>query len=313
MARTEPLTDSSVSLLVDCRNLLGESATWCEQSRALYWTDIEGARLWRYDAGNGLHKSWSMPKRLACIALTGDPDVLLLGLETCLSFFNVRTLAFQHIVDVEPELPTRINDGRCDRTGAFVFGMKDEGGDVAPRQIGSFYRLNHDLTLERLSLPAAAIANSISFSPDGARMYFCDSPTREIKVCDYGADGKPCNERPFVRLGGGLGEPDGSCVDCDGGVWNAQWGAGCVVRYDSTGAETDRVHVPVGLPTCVALDGNGRLYVTSARSENEGAEVEPGISGGVFIAQTARAGLVEPRFPFTVRTCPNPPTPLTPF
>ncbi|MBY4771081.1 SMP-30/gluconolactonase/LRE family protein [Burkholderia ambifaria] len=286
----------AAALLVDSRNTLGEGATWCDATRSLYWTDIEGARLWRCRAnGSGLVQ-WPMPERLACFALTNAPDVLLVGLATHLAFFDLRSGAFTRIVDVEPDLPTRLNDGRCDPFGAFVFGMKDEGGDP-PRAVGGFYRLNPDLTLERLALPAAAIANSIAFSPDGTKMTFCDSMVREILVCDYSSDGDVANVRPFARLTDAAGDPDGSTMDRDGGLWNAQWGGRRVVRYGPDGVETDRVAVPTAQPSCVALDGEGRLYVTSARvGLSDDALVGDADAGGLFVAQTRYAGLPTARF-----------------
>ncbi|AOK63146.1 gluconolaconase [Burkholderia ubonensis] len=283
------------TLLVDSRNTLGEGATWCDATGTLYWVDIEGARLWRCRADGTGAASWPMPERLACFALTDAPDVLLVGLATHLAFFDLRTETFTRIVDVEPELPTRLNDGRCDPHGAFVFGMKDEGGEP-PRAVGGFYRLNADLTLERLALPPAAIANSIAFSPDGSKMYFCDSLVREILVCDYGRAGTS-GVRSFARLTDANGDPDGSAVDGDGGLWNAQWGGRRVVRYGPDGVETERIAVPTAQPSCVALDDEGRLYVTSARvGLDDDALAGDAHAGGVFVTQTRHAGLPTARF-----------------
>ncbi|MEK6353253.1 MAG: SMP-30/gluconolactonase/LRE family protein [Burkholderia cenocepacia] len=294
MQQIHPATQAT--LLADSRNTLGEGATWCDRTHALYWTDIEGARLWRCRADGSEPAQWPMPERLACFALTQDPDVLLVGLATHLAFFDLRSGAFTRIVDVEPDLSTRLNDGRCDPFGAFVFGMKDEGGEP-PRAVGGFYRLNPGLTLERLALPAAAIANSIAFSPDGSKMYFCDSLVREILVCDYRAGADVANVRSFARLTDADGDPDGSTMDRDGGLWNAQWGGRRVVRYGPDGVETDRVAVPTAQPSCVAIDGEGRLYVTSARvGLSDDALAGDAYAGGVFVAQTRYAGLPTARF-----------------
>jgi sugar lactone lactonase YvrE len=135
MQQTHP--GAAAQLLVDSRNTLGEGATWCDATHALYWTDIEGARLWRCRADGSELAQWPMPERLACFALTQEPDVLLVGLATHLAFFDLRSGTFTRIVDVEPDLPTRLNDGRCDPFGAFVFGMKDEGGEPRARSAGS--------------------------------------------------------------------------------------------------------------------------------------------------------------------------------
>ncbi|HTR05391.1 MAG TPA: SMP-30/gluconolactonase/LRE family protein [Paraburkholderia sp.] len=290
-------SDVVAELLVDSKCELGEGATWCARSGRLYWTDIEGKRLARYDARDGKHVTWEMPERLACFALCEDERTLLLGLASRLAFFDLETGAIETIVEVEPGVPTRLNDGRCDRLGRFVFGTKYEG---SPRQaIGGFYRLNHDLTLERLPLPAPAISNSIAFSPDGATMYYCDSPTREIRACDYGADGTIANQRTFVTLADDTGVPDGSTVDAEGGLWNAQWGGARVVRYGADGREMERVKIPTAQPSCVTLGGAllDTLYVTSAREEMDEATLarEPQ-AGGVFAVRVGRRGLEEPRF-----------------
>ncbi|WP_025602245.1 SMP-30/gluconolactonase/LRE family protein [Burkholderia sp. WSM2230] len=285
------------ALLVDSKCTLGEGATWCAKTGRFYWTDIEGARLWRYDPRDGRSTSWKMPERLATFALCADPHYLLLGLASHLAFFDLATGETLHIVDVEPALNTRVNDGRCDRQGRFVFGTKDEGSPL--QAIGGFYRLNRDLTLERLPLPAPVISNSIAFSPDGATMYYCDSPTREIRACDYLADGGIFNDRIFTRLTDASGEPDGSTVDRDGGLWNAQWGGGRIVRYGVDGVETERVEVPTVQPSCVALGGAqlGTLYITSARVGLDAAALAgDSRAGGVFIATPARRGLAEPVF-----------------
>src|SRR6201996_576432 len=253
------------ALAIDAKCALGEGATWCSRSNRFYWVDIEGARLWRYDPRDASSTSWTMPERLATFALCADPHYLLLGLASRLAFFDLATGEIESIVEVEPGMNTRVNDGRCDRQGRFVFGTKDEASPV--QAIGGFYRLNHDLSLERLALPSPAISNSIAFSPDGATMYFCDSPTLEIRACDYNADGSVSNERLFVKLTDKTGEPDGSTVDSEGGLWNAQWGGRRVVRYDANGVETERIGVPTAQPSCVALGGAqlDTLYVTSAR------------------------------------------------
>ena len=78
------------------------------------------------------------------------------------------------IVPVEPHHPdTRINDGRCDAQGRFVFGMFNAARGAPP--ISHFYRVTADLQIETLPLPRAGVANSIAFSPDGTLMYFTDT------------------------------------------------------------------------------------------------------------------------------------------
>lgn len=289
--------DYRASLAIDTKCSLGEGALWCARTGRLYWTDIEGRRLFRYDPATGERAEWHMPERLATFAFTEREPVLLVGLATHLAFFDLANGQFTRIAEIEPGLNTRLNDGKCDRQGRFVFGTMNEADK--PQPIGGFYRLNRDLSVERLPLPAPAISNSIAFSPDGATMYFCDSPTRAIHACAYGADGHIGPSHVFATLMDADGEPDGSTVDAEGGLWNAHWGAGRVVRYDAAGRETERVAVPVRQPSCVALGGPrlDTLYVTTARVGLDAAQLAAEHdTGGVFAATVARRGLPESVF-----------------
>jgi L-arabinonolactonase len=287
---------SSVRVAVDARARLGECALWCERSQALYWTDIEGSKISRLEA-DGQVREWMLPERVGSFAFcSGSTRQLLLGLASGIALFDTATESLSPITPVEADQPaTRINDGRCDRQGRFVFGMYNP----AEQAIGGFYRVHPDLHVERLPLPPAGVANSICFSPDGGTMYYADSPARTIWSLAYHADGRIGTPRVFVQLDAAQGYPDGSCIDADGGLWNAQWEGRCLVRYDSGGAETARVALPVSRPTCPAFGGAGLdlLYVTSARGglAKERLREEPD-AGGLFVAEGGWRGLPESRF-----------------
>lgn len=286
----------TAQLRVDARARLGECPLWCERTGALYWTDIESATLGRWREADGSVHHWTLPERVGSFALCEDGSQLLLGLASGIALFDTVSEALSPIVPVEPDRPdTRINDGRCDRQGRFVFGMYHR----KEQPVGHFYRVNRDLQIERLALPPAGVGNSIAFSPDGATMYYTDSPTRTIFRLDYDVDGTLGQPTPFVRLRADEGFPDGSTVDADGGLWNAQWRGARVVRYDAHGTETARIDVPASQATCAAFGGAAldRLYVTSARAGLDDAALlrEPA-AGGVFELVPGWHGLPESRF-----------------
>lgn len=255
-----------LEVLIDAENQLGECPLWCDRTQRVFWTDIPGARLYAHHPASGRTRHWNMPEPLASFAFTEADGTLLLGLASQLALFDLESGELRPVCPVEEGLDTRLNDGRCDRQGRFVFGTMHR---TEPRErIGAFYRLGPGLVLEKLPLPNCAIANSICFSPDGETMFYCDSPQRVIRCCDYPADGgAPSGDRVFVALDGPAGEPDGSCMDADGYLWNAQWGAGRVVRYAPDGTVERMVETPALQPSCVMLGGPALsvLYVTSAR------------------------------------------------
>lgn len=302
------LTDckpTMAGLLVDGRHVLGEGVLWCERSGRVLWTDILGARLWCHTPASGETHSWAMPEPLATFALTADDDRLLLGLASQLAWFDFSSGALTPIVAVEAGLSaTRVNDGRCDRQGRFVFGTKTDAPDRAAHC--SFYRLNTDLTLERLPLAPVAISNSICFSPDGATMYYCDTLSDTIRCCDYAASDSAAalpacsRDRLFADLRDQPGSPDGSAIDSAGGLWNAQWGGSRVVRFAPDGSIDRIVALPVSQPSCVAFGGAGfaTLFVTTAREDlsAEALQAEP-LAGAVFsVRLDDMRGLPEVRF-----------------
>lgn len=287
---------SEARLVVDSQDRLGECALWCERTGAFWWTDIEGSEIYRL-ASDGKVQAWPLPERVGSFAFVeGSETQLLLGLASGIAVFDTEIESLSLVIPVEgDEATTRINDGRCDRQGRFVFGMYNP--KEAP--IGGFYRVHPDLRVERLPLPPAGVGNSICFSPDGGTMYYSDSPARTIWRVAYAADGRVGAPQVFVRLGDGEGFADGSCIDAGGGLWNAQWEGRCVVRYDSIGQESARIALPVSRPTCPAFGGPALdlLFVTSARGGlgKERLREEPQ-AGGVFALAPGCRGLPESRF-----------------
>jgi len=289
-----------MDVLTDTRHELGECVLWCERTGRLLWTDIPAATLWACTPATGRTASWPMPERLCCFALTGSDDRLLLGLASGLAFFTFSSGKVTRICDVEPDIPTtRINDGRCDRQGRFVFGMFNQA-DNPKHALGGFYRLTLDLSLERLPLPNAAIANSICFSPNGRRMYFADSAQKAILYADY----NPCSAEvgavhTFVAADAVPGEPDGSTIDAAGYLWSTRWGAGIVARFAPDGQLERTVPLAAPQPSCPAFGGPDlrTLFVTSAHlgmSDQERAAAP--LSGAVFAQALELRGLPESRF-----------------
>lgn len=286
-----------VRVAVPAGNRLGEGVVWCARTDALYWTDIHSAALWRHRPSDGSTVQWPMPERLASFALCQADGWLLLALATRLAFFNLETGELRDLQPIEGAPDTRANDGGCDRQGRFVFGTLHEPAHGPKQPAGAFYRLNTDLTLERLPLPGVAISNSIAFSPDGTTLYFCDSLEKRIQRCDYRDQlGTPVT---FVDLSDAPGEPDGSTVDREGGLWNAQWGAARVVRYLPDGTEDEVIAVPTAQPTRPAFGGPdlATLYVTSAHDGMDATtRAADSSAGDVFALVPGVRGLPEARF-----------------
>ena len=292
----------SATLFVDCRCTLGEGILWWPDRRTLLWTDIEKSTLWMHRVDDDVSRQVPLPDRLGSFAIC-ESGRLLLGLAKSLAYLDLdashgREPCVEPIMPIEPGIPrNRINDGRTDRAGNFVFGTMNE---IQDSPMGSFYQYSSRHGLRRLDLGGVVIPNSICFSPNGRTMYFCDSTEAIIRQCDYDSDSAAVGQvREFVRLEPGTGLPDGSVVDRDGCVWNGVWNAGVVRRYDREGALLTEIPVPSKNVTCVAFGGASldQLYVTSSRQEmtDEELRIAPS-SGSVYRAAVTSAGIVDTFF-----------------
>jgi sugar lactone lactonase YvrE len=262
---------------------------WDARRQALLWTDIHAARLWQYEPHTGESRNSRLPDRLGSFALC-ESGSLLLGLAKGLylaQWFDggqqLDTYLLAH-VDEFPSL--RINDGRTDRHGNFVFGTLNEEADK--QAIGRFYQFSASHGLRALDLGGVAIPNSLAFSPDGSKLYFCDTRRRQIMVCDYdAASARTGVPRIFAHVSA-PGWPDGATVDSEGRLWSAQWGAGRVVCYQPDGTIEDELAVPTPNPSCPAFgDANLQtIYISSAREELSLAALEDDPhAGGVYRAE----------------------------
>ena len=270
-------------------------ALWCERSGRLLWADAATAQLRAWAPATGRQHSWRLPDSLNCFALTASVERLLLGLSSRLAIFDLATGALIPIGAVAPGQPgIRITDGRCDRQGRFVFGTGADGPQAPP---GAFYRLNHDLSLERLPLGEAGLATGICFSPDGRTMFYADVALGAIRRCGYHpCSGEIGSARPFVEAGAVAGEPGGAVVDADGCLWSARRGAGQLVRF-TPGGMVERVLDLGAQPGWLAFGGPAldTLYVTTA-----GAQACAGQGGaapaGILAYAPGMSGLAEQRF-----------------
>ena len=286
-----------VEIAADSACELGEGVVWSARSRQVQWTDIVGKAFWSLDPANGGARKIDLPDRLGCFADLGGGR-LIAAFAGSLERYDLGSGAREAIATIEADRPTtRINDGKLDRQGRLVFGTMDEAPGERPLgQVWSYARGQAPQVL----FDGVHIANSIAFSPDGRRMYFGDSPTRTIWRFDYDPDeGRASNRQVFVRLSG-AGVPDGSTVDAEGCLWNAEWDAGRIVRYTPDGRLDRQIALPCSRPTCCAFGGDGyaTLFVTSARVGLGEAELaaQPH-AGATFALDVGVRGLPDTPFP----------------
>jgi len=279
------------ALVLGCRNQHGEGIFWNSEDRLVWWTDIEGRCIWSFDPETARGTKHAMPDRVCCFAPRRNGG-LIVAFADRISLFGPGTGREEKIHDFEPDNPdTRLNDGRTDRQGRLIVGGMNEGTGAAN---SSVLRVDHDLGVSLL-FDGVACANSTCFSPDGTTMFFADTPDRALVAYDYDTtQGTVSNRRLFSDFADEPGLPDGSCVDAEGGVWNAEWEGRRVVRVAPNGTIDRVIEVPVWKPTCCAFGGPelDTLFITTSRlmSDAETLANEPE-SGGLFAIKPGIRGV----------------------
>ena len=273
---------SKVEVAARRRNVLGEGVCWEPRRERLYWVDILSRRLEWLNPQSGESGAWTLDVKPSVIAPLADGG-LILGTSKGVIIFDPTTGDVEHLFELEPDRPNnRTNDGGVDRQGRFWLGTMADGG---PENSGAVYRIDRDWTATRV-IDGLGIPNTLQISPDGRTLYVADSRAKVIWAYDLDPKTGALGYRHvFADTKGQEPTPDGSAVDVEGCLWNAQWGGSRIVRYTPDG-EIDRiVETPVSQPTKCAFGGPGlaTLYVTSAREGLSEAqlEAEP-LAGSLF-------------------------------
>jgi L-arabinonolactonase len=279
-------------------NELGEGVIWDHLQSKIWWTDIQQNKLYRYDPESKQLEQWTTPERLCCFAPRDNGDGLVAAFESGFAFYTPETDQLEWIEKLEADNPgTRFNDGRTDRQGRLWAATMVENDQIAAYK-GSLYCLDHDLKIHK-TIGGLSIPNSLCWSPDGKSMYHTDTPTRQINKYDYNLKTATfSNQRNFTKTRRDC-YPDGSIVDAEGYLWNAQWGSSTVVRYAADGSEDLVVTVPASQPTCLAFGGKdlNLMFVTSAwQNLDRQARTADADAGSLFVFETDYQGLIESRF-----------------
>lgn len=260
-------TEAVAEPVGDVTAMLGEGPYWVPEDDCLLWVDIRGGHLHRTYFPSGETVTLDLGAVSAAFPAVGG-GILTAG-GSSLTLRVPPGQGGQWTARVVAEVPgreaVRFNDAGVDPAGRVWVGSM-HAGESEP--LGELYRLDPPGVLTTV-VKGVTVSNGLGWSPDGARLYYADSPTRRIDVFDYDpATGTAASRRVFADLSGFDGVPDGLTVDADGCVWVAVWGGGVLRRLTPDGLQDAVLPLPVSQPTSCAFGGPGLtdLYVTTAKA-----------------------------------------------
>jgi gluconolactonase len=248
---------------------------------ALYFSDVPNGGVYRRAADGTI--SVAIPKRrgVGGIALHADGGIVVSGRNIA----HVRNGATRILFALDDV--GGFNDLFADDQGRLIVGsLRDDPFRLSgERRKGEAYRIEAEGKGVEL-YGDIGVTNGIGFSPDGRRLYHVDS-TVGILVHDVDQKGDviPSSRAVFARPD--KGGADGLAVDQDGGVWIANYGDGCVQRFDAGGTADRRIDIPAQSVTSLCFAGPERDELVVVTADNT---ADPERKGTVFLVSADEVG-----------------------
>lgn len=274
-------------LLFQQNNELTECPVWDDRTQTLYWVDIVTGRLFRSrlkGADAVLSRSWTEPEEwkvsdsLGAIGLAEDGRLVgALG-------DRIALLAWKSEITPLCQLPVDssevvCNDGKVGPDGRFWIGTKDRRHRSG---LGKLFRVS---TTGEVSTEVEGLVISNGLDWFGTEFYLADSIPRSITRYSWDSGSLRGGVSKFPELGPEWGVPDGLCIDQEGCLWSARWGANRVVRLSPAGEILSQIQFPTSRVSSCSFVGPQleTLVVTTAREDltQEERSQEP-LAGSVF-------------------------------
>jgi len=295
------MSEFSVQRVLESRAELGECPLWNTTDQCLYWLDIVGLTINRFDPRTGANTAWSLPSVPGCFAFR-DHGGAVIAAQDGIYTMDFSTGLVRRVIDpLHDPQRLRFNDGRTDRQGRLWVGTVQ--ADMVSENTETAYYRYDGKRLEKIIAPVG-MANGTAFSPNGRTMYRAQTTDRRIFAHDYDpATGTPSRERVFAVVPDHLGMPDGATVDTEAAYWVAlpagpEGGSGTIARYTADGRLDVCFEVPVPMPTMIAFGGKdlSTLYITSGRLQEWVRYKVPDAAGSLFAVETGFRGVPETPF-----------------
>ncbi len=281
--------------------VVGECPLWHAGEQALYWVDIGGFAVHRFDPNTSAHRSYRFDSEPAALAIHADGG-LVVAMRGGFAHLDTASGQLTHMLDAPyDQAKVRFNDGRVDPAGRFWVGTIFEPRD---RQAAEMYCLDKG-TLSLKWSGGMTVSNGLGFSLDGKTMYHADTTTHRIDAYPFdpasGSVADPVRFQQFStdKANNYGGRPDGAAVDSEGAYWCAMFEGARVLRFAPDGTLLREVKLPVRCPTMVAFGGADlkTLYITSASHGRSAQEREQyPLTGAVLSLAVDVPGREEPRY-----------------
>lgn len=274
---------------------LGEGPAWIGRENALWFVDIKGGKVHRYDPATDDRRTFEVGGMPSFI-VPADGGRLLVGSIDGLYLLEDGTLTGP-VAKIDMPAHNRTNDATVDPSGRLWFGTMDNAETARTGAIHLF----DEVDLRPVG-GECVITNGPAISGDGTIIYHVDTLDRTIWRCDISAGSSLARGEVFVTIDAADGSPDGVTVDAEGCLWVGLWGGWQARRYAPDGTLLATVALPCANVTKVAFGGPDLRtgYITTARAGLSADELatQP-LAGGLFAFDAPAPGTPLPEMRLT--------------
>lgn len=273
--KVEPITSTTMSLI-------GEGPFYDGETQNLYYTDIMGGQIFRFDTTT----SRTYTARILgetfisfIVPVDGTTNQFIIGAGKRLLLITWDgTTTMAQITRILTELPmdgVRFNDAKTDSRGRLYLGtmITEETGNVFDftKRVGSLYRYTMTEGLTEIKTKVG-LSNGIAFNDKTNTMYFVDSYDLNIKQFGYDVKtGTISGEKILTDLTNfgttKTNVPDGLTIDHEGNIYVAMFGGSRILKVNTTtGKVMTEITMPVPQVTSMAFGGKNydTMFVTTA-------------------------------------------------
>lgn len=285
-----------VSEILRVHDVVGESPSWFEKEKALYWVSIPEGIIHRYDLTADHHDKIQLSNYVSSISPASNGKAVITSANAIyeLDYANNETSLLQQVYPLDSE--NRLNDAKCDITGRLWVGSMNLKKNESTASLfifsntGELFKVLNNLT----------VSNGITWNRNTYEFYHIDTPSQIVSVFKYSDKNNLIQPLRKLDLSSQVGKPDGMTIDKQGYLWISMFGGYSVIRCDPyNGDVVDRIELPTKFVTSCCFGGNNMrtMYITTA-NKPFGDVISDQRAGSLFAEELSISGEKSHSFKF---------------
>jgi len=282
----------SATIVVDCKDDLGEGPIWDHVKGEIIWVDYNSGKVCSFHVDSQNYFVESIADTVM-VAIPTNRNNWIVAIDKNICIYNPQKKELLKGITVQENKPNnRLNDGKCDAKNRLWIGTMSY---TANANAGALYKINADLSYEKMDEPFT-VPNGIAWNKENTAMYVVDSMMKKIFRYDFDLEkGTISNKTILIDTSAETGLPDGMTIDEDDNLWVAFWQGQSVLQFDTgIGKVLTRINTPAFIPTSCCFGGEdlGTMYITSCRKHDTTENIEQlPLAGGLFSIRPGIRGM----------------------